>query len=62
MKNLDRRNFLGGMIAAGADTFLELGPGKTLTGLIRRIDENVKAYSLAEYADLAEYLGEASGC
>ena len=51
-----------GMIAAGADTFLELGPGKTLTGLIRRIDENVKAYSLAEYADLAEYLGEASGC
>jgi [acyl-carrier-protein] S-malonyltransferase len=50
------------MIAAGADTFLELGPGKTLTGLIRRIDENVKAYSLAEYADLADYLGEASGC
>jgi [acyl-carrier-protein] S-malonyltransferase len=51
-----------GMCAAGADTFLELGPGKTLSGFIRRIAPDVRAVSLAEYADLQSFLTEVRGC
>ncbi len=36
------------MIAAGADTFIECGPGKTLAGLIKRIDKSVKVYSVQD--------------
>lgn len=34
------------MIADGADEFVECGPGKTLRGMIGRIDKNVKATGL----------------
>lgn len=36
------------MIAAGADTFWELGPGKTLSNLIRKIDPGVTVCSALE--------------
>ncbi len=36
------------MIAAGADTFIECGPGKTLAGLIKRIDKTVTVYSVQD--------------
>ena len=38
-----------GMIAAGVDTFLEVGPGKTLTNMIRKIDGSAKAQNYMEY-------------
>lgn len=41
------------MIADGVDTFIEVGVGKTLTGLIKRIDENVKAYKAETPEELA---------
>lgn len=37
------------MIASGIDTFVEIGPGKTLCNMIRKIDAEVKTYSTEEY-------------
>jgi len=44
------------MIADGADEFVEIGPGKVLQGLIKRIDRNVKIYGIEKYSDLENYL------
>ena len=40
------------MIADGADTFVEIGPGRTLCGFMRKIDRNVKAINIAKVEDL----------
>ncbi|MBR4170465.1 MAG: ACP S-malonyltransferase [Kiritimatiellae bacterium] len=40
-------------IRAGADTFIEFGPGKVLSGLIRRIDKGVKTLNVQD-ADTLE--------
>lgn len=37
------------MIASGIDTFIEIGPGKTLTNMIGKIDSEVRATSVTEY-------------
>ena len=37
------------MIADNIDTFVEIGPGRTLTNMIRKIDAKVKAQSISEY-------------
>lgn len=44
------------MIAEGVDTFIELGPGKALTSMITRIDENVKMYRVSDMETLQETL------
>ena len=40
------------MIADGVDTFVEIGPGKTLSGFMRKIDKDVKVYNVEKLADL----------
>ena len=40
------------MIAEGVDTFIEVGVGKTLTGLIKRIDESVSAFKAETPEDI----------
>jgi [acyl-carrier-protein] S-malonyltransferase len=40
------------MIAAGVDTFIELGPGNVLTKMMPRIDGSVRAFSVSTLADI----------
>lgn len=40
------------MMAAGAETFVELGPGKVLSGFVRRIDRAVPVCAAGCWADL----------
>jgi [acyl-carrier-protein] S-malonyltransferase len=37
------------MVEAGASTFVEIGPGQVLSGLIRRINRDVATLSLADF-------------
>lgn len=46
------------MIADGFDTFIEAGPGKTLCGLIRKIDGDVRALNVSDTASLEKTLAE----
>lgn len=46
------------MIADGVDTFIEIGPGKTLSGFMRKINREVKVYNVEKPADLERVLEE----
>ena len=44
------------MIADGVDTFVEIGPGRTLSGFMRKINKDVKCVNMDKLADLDNVL------
>ena len=46
------------MVLRGVDTLIELGPGKVLTGLARRIDKGLRAHAVEDPAGLSTVLRE----
>lgn len=44
------------MIASGIDTFIEIGPGKTLAGFLKKIDRSVTVYNIQTVEDLDKIL------
>ncbi len=47
---------INNMIADGFDEFYEIGPGKVLQGLIKRINPDIKAFGIDKYDELEKYL------
>ncbi len=43
------------MIAAGVNTFVEIGPGKVLAGLIKRINRSVSIYNINDTASIQNF-------
>lgn len=46
------------MIAEGVDTFVEIGPGKTLAGFIKKINPDVRVINISQVEDLNIFLEE----
>ena len=46
------------MIKDGFDTFIEIGPGKTLANLVRQINSEVKVYSVESLSSIEKLKGE----
>ncbi len=44
------------MINDGVDEFYEVGPGKVLQGLVKRINPDVKCFGIDKYADVERYI------
>lgn len=46
------------MLDQGVDTFIEIGPGKVLSGFVRKISKEARAYNIEDLASLEKTLGE----
>lgn len=49
------------MIADGVDTFIEMGPGKTLSGFMRKISRDVKMMNIENMADFEKVMAARKG-
>lgn len=49
------------MIADGVDTFIEMGPGKTLSGFMRKISRDVKMMNIENMADFEKVMASLKG-
>jgi len=52
---------VGALKAAGADLFIEVGPGKILCGLLKQIDPDLKSLNVEDAASLEKTLAELKG-
>tara|TARA_Y100000741_G_scaffold202324_1_gene153830 strand:- start:358 stop:672 length:315 start_codon:yes stop_codon:yes gene_type:complete len=48
------RESVKNMITNGVDHFIEIGPGKVLSGLVKRIDKNVKINTINSDSDIKD--------
>lgn len=46
------------LIADGYDEFVEIGPGKTLSGFLRKINREIKTVNIEKLEDFTNYVGE----
>ncbi|MCI7180428.1 MAG: ACP S-malonyltransferase [Schaedlerella sp.] len=46
------------LIAGGIDIFVEIGPGRTLAGFMKKINRDVKVYNIAAWEDVEKVTGE----
>lgn len=46
------------MIAAGVDTFVEIGPGRTLNGFLRKINRQVRGYNIRSWEEMQKVCEE----
>ncbi|MGC4018279.1 MAG: ACP S-malonyltransferase [Muricomes sp.] len=46
------------MIEDGTDVFVEVGPGKTLAGFMKKINKDVKVYNVETWEDVDKVVGE----
>jgi [acyl-carrier-protein] S-malonyltransferase len=47
---------INNMINDGIDEFYEIGPGKVLQGLVKRINSDVKYFGIDKYSDVEKYI------
>lgn len=46
------------LIADGVDTFIEIGPGKTLCGFLKKIDRNLRVYNIGTWDEMEQVVCE----
>lgn len=46
------------MIAEGVDTFVEIGPGRTLAGFLKKINREVQVYNIGTWEDVDKVVAE----
>ena len=52
------RESINNMISFGINSFIEMGPGKVLSGLVKRIDRNVKLNHVNNLTDVKNLIND----